>query len=665
MILDFCKNIVYNENRKDDFEPMIMMKKNNRLKHSVIAVLFLSTVLILCLSLAMACAASDKTDELLPFDDVSAKHPHYDAIVFCYENGIFRGTSETTFEPDASMTRATVVTVLANAEGMNLSHYLHTNYTDVADDKWYTPYVAWASQNRVVSGYGNGAFGPDDAITVEQAVQILYNYGGFLPDASASIDSYTDGTSVSGWARDAMRWALDNGIYTGINGELQPQKHASRALMAQLMCNFSAYRLRVGIYADILYSDSASDGVNLIRDVHFDDTMFASDSSTYHHDIAKFALAMVCTANTTAGGDVQASEDNLIRLRTAYDRFGFVDQKYIHYDKPLDSEEDLVAHSFAQKELTIDGEPCLLVTVICRGAGYGAEWVSNGYVGESGPHNGFMAAAENIRDNLRTYIAETASAYASSQIKILVSGFSRSAAVTNCLANLLSRDMSFDRNNIYAYAFAAPNVADVPDASVPVYNIINAHDPVPLIPMKQFGFGRNGHDIVLPYEQNQQEDAYYAEFEAYYSALTEQRETSAYVGFDRQYRAVNMFADLLGDWVGSRENYCLYYQSGIQDLFREGVDDDGAAEAIMGLLVYGRDTSDNPVLSTINVYLEFFRKYMDYTASDYTLQDDAAYFLENVGGLVASAHRQETYLSWMYTLTEEDILALDTQSLIE
>ena len=85
----------------------------------------------------------------------------------------------------------------------------------------------------------------------------------------------------------------------------------------------------------------------------------------------------------------------------------------------------------------------------------------------------------------------------------------------------------------------------------------------------------------------------------------------------------------------------------------------------MGLLVYGRDTSENPVLSTINVYLEFFRKYMDYTASDYTLQDDAAYFLENVGGLVASAHRQETYLSWMYTLTEEDILALDTQSLIE
>ena len=53
MILDFCKNIVYNENRKDDFEPMIMMKKNNRLKHSVIAVLFLSTVLILCLSLPL------------------------------------------------------------------------------------------------------------------------------------------------------------------------------------------------------------------------------------------------------------------------------------------------------------------------------------------------------------------------------------------------------------------------------------------------------------------------------------------------------------------------------------------------------------------------------------------------------------------------------------
>ncbi len=660
MILDFCMDIVYNEIRKGDFKPM-MMKKNGRLKRTVRVLLYLTVALIVGLSLGMACAASDDADNLLPFDDVSVKHPYYGAIVYCYENGIFNGTSETTFEPDDTMTRATVVTVLANTEGMDLSRYLHTDYTDVADDKWYTPYIAWASQNRVVSGYGNGIFGPDDPITVEQAIQILYNYGGFLPDVSAVIDGYADGASVSGWALDAMRWALDNGIYAGEDGELRPQMQASRALMAQLMCNFSAYRLRVGIYADILYSDSASDGVNLIRDVHFDDAMFASDSSTYRHDIAKFALALVCTANTTAGGDEAASEDSLIRLRTAYERFGFTDQKYVYYDKPSDAEEDLVAHSFAQRELIIDGEPCLLVAVICRGAGYGAEWVSNGNVGERGSHNGFAAAAENVRDNLHAYLAETASAYAPSQIKLLVSGFSRSAAVTNCLAGLLCEDAAFDTNNVYAFAFASPNVADVPNVSVPVYNIINPHDPVPLIPMKQFGFGRNGRDIVLPYEQNLQEDAYYDAFETYYSLLTEDREESAYVGFDGQYRVVNLFADLLGDWVGSRENFCLSYQDGIQDLFRNGVDGDGAAEAILGLLVYGHDTSEDPMLATINVYLEFFRRYMEYTASDYTLQDDTAYFLEHVGGLVASSHRQETYISWMYTLTEADMLALAVQ----
>lgn len=105
--------------------------------------------------------------------------------------------------------------------------------------------MKWASQNGIVKGYDNGSFGVGDKITVEQTIVILYRYAqfaGIKTAAGGTLEGYGDGGSVSPWAAEAMSWALDCGIYAaGVDGSLNPVGEASRALVAQILYNYSVY----------------------------------------------------------------------------------------------------------------------------------------------------------------------------------------------------------------------------------------------------------------------------------------------------------------------------------------------------------------------------------------------------------------------------------------
>ncbi|MBP3292828.1 MAG: S-layer homology domain-containing protein, partial [Clostridia bacterium] len=102
--------------------------------------------------------------------------------------------------------------------------------------QWYTYYVNWAATNDIVTGYGNGKFGVNDKVTIEQAAVILYRYAGLteLPAYDMEAD-YTDTEKISDWARAAMRWITAYDIYTGVDGELRPKENASRAVVAQML----------------------------------------------------------------------------------------------------------------------------------------------------------------------------------------------------------------------------------------------------------------------------------------------------------------------------------------------------------------------------------------------------------------------------------------------
>ena len=177
-----------------------------------------------------------------PFTDISKSDDFYAAIEFVYENELFKGTSDTTFEPYTTMSRGMFVTVLGRLAKVDVSAYTDVAFDDVIADQYYAPYVAWAVENGVALGYGDGTFGPDDEVTIEQAIVFLARFAKLysIKTDSDNIDItvYTDGEDVSEWAFNEMLWALENAIYDVEEPILNPQGKAARWLVADMICNF-------------------------------------------------------------------------------------------------------------------------------------------------------------------------------------------------------------------------------------------------------------------------------------------------------------------------------------------------------------------------------------------------------------------------------------------
>lgn len=175
----------------------------------------------------------------LPFVDVNSGAWYYDAVSFVYNKGIMNGVTSTTFEPNSTITRGMVVTMLWRMAGE--PYVSGGSFSDVASGRYYSTAVAWAAKNGIVDGYSSTVFGVNDPVTREQFATILYRYAKYMGYSAtgSSLTGYYDANSVSSWARDAMGWAVKNGIITGSgNSRLNPTGTASRAEVAQMFMSF-------------------------------------------------------------------------------------------------------------------------------------------------------------------------------------------------------------------------------------------------------------------------------------------------------------------------------------------------------------------------------------------------------------------------------------------
>lgn len=175
----------------------------------------------------------------LPFVDVNSGAWYYDAVSFVYNKGIMNGVTSTTFEPNSTITRGMVVTMLWRMAGE--PYVSGGSFSDVASGRYYSTAVAWAAKNGIVDGYSSTVFGVNDPVTREQFATILYRYAKYMgySTVGSSLTGYYDANSVSSWARDAMGWAVKNGIITGSgNSRLNPTGTASRAEVAQMFMSF-------------------------------------------------------------------------------------------------------------------------------------------------------------------------------------------------------------------------------------------------------------------------------------------------------------------------------------------------------------------------------------------------------------------------------------------
>lgn len=184
------------------------------------------------------------------FTDVSDNSPYYDAIEYTCDTGIFNGTSDTEFSPDVQLTRGMFVTLLGRTyenlygdEGAPEELVAETGFMDVFPDDYYGPYVCWAWHNGIVSGYSEEIFAPDDILTKEQAVTILYRFAEYAKEdihagEETNILSYEDYDNISKYAIPAIQWGLGFNVINSEGLFLEPQHKVTRAEAAEFLYNY-------------------------------------------------------------------------------------------------------------------------------------------------------------------------------------------------------------------------------------------------------------------------------------------------------------------------------------------------------------------------------------------------------------------------------------------
>ena len=180
------------------------------------------------------------TNGKLPFTDVRESDWFYEDVAFAYENGLFAGTSDTTFSPNASMTRAMLVTVLYRLEGQPAVNG-RSGFSDVQYNGYYEDAVTWAADNGIVNGTSTTTFSPNANVTREQMAAILYRYAQYKKyntAASSSLNGFTDQASVSGYATASLEWAVAEKLVNGSAGKLMPTGNATRAQVAAILHRF-------------------------------------------------------------------------------------------------------------------------------------------------------------------------------------------------------------------------------------------------------------------------------------------------------------------------------------------------------------------------------------------------------------------------------------------
>lgn len=189
--------------------------------------------------------SSDTSPDTSPdilFPDVNSDDWFFDAAQFAARNNLIQGNEKGEFMPDTTLTRAMAVTILCRYKGANEEGYADSVFSDVSESDWFFGSVNWAAANNIVSGIENGLFAPNDSITREQLALILYNM--INPDGISEmydIEDFSDTDNISDWAKEAMGWAVDMKIISGMdNGTLAPQETATRAQFAMILMNLNS-----------------------------------------------------------------------------------------------------------------------------------------------------------------------------------------------------------------------------------------------------------------------------------------------------------------------------------------------------------------------------------------------------------------------------------------
>ena len=175
---------------------------------------------------------------LAGFVDVKPGDWYYDSVTLAATYGLMQGVGNAIFSPGGRTTRAQAATVLFNMSGDEAPDP-YKIFNDVDHRAWYGAPITWAYENSMINGYGDGNFGPNNYITRQDLVCILYRYMGSPEVTADALSRFTDAELVADYARNAMAWAAENRVLNGYeDSSIRPLHHITRAELATLCVNF-------------------------------------------------------------------------------------------------------------------------------------------------------------------------------------------------------------------------------------------------------------------------------------------------------------------------------------------------------------------------------------------------------------------------------------------
>lgn len=174
----------------------------------------------------------------MPFTDVAVSRWSYVSILRAYELGLINGMSTTKFEPARTATRGQVATMLYRLSGSPAVSGPST-FTDLKMN-YYRDAIAWAQQNDIIKGVGGTKFAPESAVTRQDLITMLYRLCG-QPETAGDLSEFSDPDQVSGYAKKAVAWAVENGILKGDKGKIMPKAKATREQVATFLVRYIDY----------------------------------------------------------------------------------------------------------------------------------------------------------------------------------------------------------------------------------------------------------------------------------------------------------------------------------------------------------------------------------------------------------------------------------------
>ena len=377
--------------------------------------------------------------------------------------------------------------------------------------------------------------------------------------------------------------------------------------------------------------------------VQFNENELRNSSKEYNHSLATF-----CSVLSTLAYDVKDGYEKMLS-KMDYEQDSMV----------LDKEGDSICYGLANKTILLDGKETDVVLVVLRGT-YNMEWIDNFDPGTGKTHKGFKKGADTAYEALKKYITKKEIGEDGREVKIIVTGHSRGAAVANLLGKeILDKGGSFlkEAGNLFDYSFATPNSTSLEERTSEkydgIFSIVNPEDFVTKVMLsKNWNYGRYGRTLVLP-SRSTDSAAWYKKFLSEMRGnFKKYRPYDGYEPYPKGMNEVSDYVNLVAQTVPSVNRY--YYQS----------------------LANPWDVSY--IMKTSNTLKKLYTDFMGYkqcnnsvyemvsyatvlaaVAGDYGFlgQSTAAYFIENqaIDSRFEWAHLSETYLASMKALEAEDL----------